>query len=140
MLMGVDFALQHLSIYSGTELDDHVAIDEPIARIETNKVTVDVASPEAGIIQKFVAAEGDTVEPGTKIAVISKSNEGMAPSATTTEPAPSKKKADKQEHTTETLVLKEAPKEKPKAPPSRPWPQNLNFHQGKGKKSKHHDP
>ncbi|XP_028093981.1 dihydrolipoyllysine-residue succinyltransferase component of 2-oxoglutarate dehydrogenase complex 1, mitochondrial-like isoform X1 [Camellia sinensis] len=102
---------------------DHVAIDEPIAQIETDKVTIDVASPEAGIIQKFVAAEGDTVEPGTKIAIISKSGEGVthvAPSGTTAEPAPAEKKTDKQESTTETPVLKEAPKEKPKAPPPPP--------------------
>ncbi|KAL7176314.1 hypothetical protein ACSBR2_029791 [Camellia fascicularis] len=103
---------------------DHVAIDEPIAQIETDK---------------FVAAEGDTFEPGTKIAVISKSGERVthvAPSVTTVEPTPSEKKANKQEHTTETPVLKEAPKEKPKAPPpspSRPRPQKLNFLQRKGK-------
>lgn len=57
---------------------DKVDVDEPIAQIETDKVTIDVASPEAGVIQKFVANEGDTVEPGTKIAVISKSGEGVA--------------------------------------------------------------
>ncbi|WOL12865.1 dihydrolipoyllysine-residue succinyltransferase [Canna indica] len=52
---------------------DRVEIDEPIAQIETDKVTIDVASPEAGFIQKLVAKEGDTVAPGTKVAVISKS-------------------------------------------------------------------
>ncbi|KAL1814911.1 hypothetical protein ACET3Z_017485 [Daucus carota] len=57
---------------------DKVDVDEPIAQVETDKVTIDVASPEAGVIQKFVAKEGDTVEPGTKIAVISKSGEGVA--------------------------------------------------------------
>ncbi|KAI8012397.1 hypothetical protein LOK49_LG06G00405 [Camellia lanceoleosa] len=106
------------------EPGDHVAIDEAIAQIETDK---------------FVAAEGDTFELGTKIAVISKSGEGVthiAPSTTTAEPAHSEKKADKQEHTTETPILKEAPKEKPKAPPPpppKPRPQNLNFLQRKGK-------
>ncbi|KAI7987488.1 hypothetical protein LOK49_LG13G00266 [Camellia lanceoleosa] len=118
---------------------DHVVVDEPIAQIETDKFSY-VTSSEAGIIQKFVPAEGDTFEPGTKIPVISKSGEGVthvAPLATNAEPAPSEKKADKQEHTTETPVLKKAPKEKPKAPPpppSRPQPQNLNFLQRKGKK------
>ncbi|KAL7171778.1 hypothetical protein ACSBR2_036445 [Camellia fascicularis] len=43
------------------EAGDHVAIDEPIAKIETDKL---------------VAVEGDTFEPGTKIAVISKFGEG----------------------------------------------------------------
>ncbi|KAJ6319556.1 hypothetical protein OIU78_015054 [Salix suchowensis] len=58
---------------------DRVQVDEPIAQIETDKVTIDVASPEAGTIQKLVAKEGETVEPGTKIAVISKS--ARAPSS-----------------------------------------------------------
>ncbi|KAI8018839.1 hypothetical protein LOK49_LG04G03018 [Camellia lanceoleosa] len=65
------------------EAGDHVAIDEPIAQIEIDKFSY-VTSLEAGIIQKFVAAEGDTFELGTKIAVISKSGEGVthvAPSA-----------------------------------------------------------
>ncbi|KAL6955237.1 dihydrolipoyllysine-residue succinyltransferase [Sarracenia purpurea var. burkii] len=68
---------------------DRVEVDEPIAQIETDKVTIDVASPEAGVIQKFVAKEGDTVEPGNKIAVISKSGEGVA------HVAPSEKTSDK---------------------------------------------
>ncbi|KAF3672426.1 Dihydrolipoyllysine-residue succinyltransferase component [Capsicum annuum] len=54
---------------------DKVEVDEPIAQIETDKVTIDVTSPEAGVIQKFVAKEGDTVEPGYKVAIISKSSE-----------------------------------------------------------------
>ncbi|MED6172702.1 hypothetical protein PIB30_052435 [Stylosanthes scabra] len=60
---------------------DHVEVDEPIAQIETDKVTIDVNSPEAGIIQELVAKEGDVVQPGIKIAVISKSGEGVAHSA-----------------------------------------------------------
>ncbi|CAL5021798.1 unnamed protein product [Urochloa decumbens] len=52
---------------------DRVEADEPIAQIETDKVTIDVASTEAGVIEKFIASEGDTVTPGTKVAVISKS-------------------------------------------------------------------
>ncbi|KAA8515524.1 hypothetical protein F0562_018865 [Nyssa sinensis] len=102
---------------------DHVNTDEPIAQVETDKVTIDVASPEAGIIQKFVAKEGDTVEPGTKVAVISKSVEGVThvapsektPSKAASEPAPSEKEVDKQIPKAETLP-KVTPKEKPKAP------------------------
>ncbi|TVU15722.1 hypothetical protein EJB05_39260 [Eragrostis curvula] len=52
---------------------DRVEADEPIAQIETDKVTIDVASPESGVIEKFIASEGDTVTPGTKVAIISKS-------------------------------------------------------------------
>ncbi|CAN1242980.1 Dihydrolipoyllysine-residue succinyltransferase component of 2-oxoglutarate dehydrogenase complex 2, mitochondrial [Linum perenne] len=62
------------------------------------QVTIDVASPEAGVIKEFVAKEGDTVEPGTKVAIISKSGEGVshvAPSEKlpeSTAPKPSEKK------------------------------------------------
>ncbi|GFS29407.1 dihydrolipoamide succinyltransferase [Actinidia rufa] len=107
---------------------DHVAIDEPIAQIETDKVTIDVASPEAGVIQKFVAKEGDTVEPGTIIAVISKSAEGLphvapsekTPSKVTSEPAPAEKVVDMQEAKEETPSPKEVPKKKTKAPTASP--------------------
>ncbi|XP_065009572.1 dihydrolipoyllysine-residue succinyltransferase component of 2-oxoglutarate dehydrogenase complex 2, mitochondrial-like isoform X1 [Musa acuminata AAA Group] len=107
---------------------DRVEVDEPIAQIETDKVTIDVNSPEAGIIQKFVAKEGDTVTPGTKVAVISKSypsdthvapsddkvvKDAQPPSPPTgaPQPTPPTEKIDKQ-------VLKEegSTKEKPKVP------------------------
>ncbi|CAO2842507.1 unnamed protein product [Amaranthus hypochondriacus] len=54
---------------------DHVVADEPIAQIETDKVTIDVASPETGIVHQLVAKVGDTVEPGHKIAIILKSSD-----------------------------------------------------------------
>ncbi|KAG0502722.1 hypothetical protein HPP92_002794 [Vanilla planifolia] len=67
---------------------DRVAVDEPIAQVETDKVTIDVVSPEAGIIEQFVAKEGDTVTPGTKVAFISKS------ASSDTHVAPSEEKSD----------------------------------------------
>ncbi|XP_051179406.1 dihydrolipoyllysine-residue succinyltransferase component of 2-oxoglutarate dehydrogenase complex 1, mitochondrial [Lolium perenne] len=70
---------------------DRVEADEVIAQIETDKVTIDVSSPEAGVIEKFTASEGDTVTPGTIIATISKS---AAPSET--HAAPSKETSQKE--------------------------------------------
>lgn len=87
---------------------DRVEVDEPIAQIETDKVTIDVASPEAGIIQKFVANEGDTVMPGTKVAVILKS------AASETDVAPPKEKS-KQKTSKTSLEKKQKIDEKPKA-------------------------
>ncbi|CAN4117370.1 unnamed protein product [Withania somnifera] len=72
---------------------DKVEVDEPIAQIETDKVTIDVTSPEAGVIQKFVAKEGNTVEPGYKVAIISKSGEGVE---TVDHVAPSEKPSEKE--------------------------------------------
>uniref|UniRef100_A0A2P2LKB3 dihydrolipoyllysine-residue succinyltransferase n=1 Tax=Rhizophora mucronata TaxID=61149 RepID=A0A2P2LKB3_RHIMU len=95
---------------------DRVEVDEPIAQIETDKVTIDVASPEAGVIKEFVAKEGDTVEPGVKVAVISKSGEGVAPSGkisekTAPKPSASKKKDDeKQKPKVESPSTVEKPK------------------------------
>ncbi|KAJ0962290.1 hypothetical protein J5N97_030118 [Dioscorea zingiberensis] len=76
------------SITDGT-LATFLKIDEPIAQVETDKVTIDVASPEAGVIQKFVVKEGDTVTPGTKVAVISKGE------ASVTHVAPSEEQSGK---------------------------------------------
>ncbi|XP_050246863.1 dihydrolipoyllysine-residue succinyltransferase component of 2-oxoglutarate dehydrogenase complex 2, mitochondrial isoform X2 [Quercus robur] len=104
---------------------DRVEVDEPIAQIETDKVTIDVTSPEAGVIQKFVAKEGDTVEPGTKIAIISKSAEGVAPVAPSekasekavSQPSPpSEKSEEKQKPKVETAPVTAKPKA-PSTPP-----------------------
>lgn len=43
---------------------EFVEADEIIARIETDKVTVDITSPDAGVIKGYFAAEGDTVAVG----------------------------------------------------------------------------
>lgn len=107
---------------------DHVDIDEPIAQVETDKVTIDVASPESGIIKEFVAKEGDTVEPGTKVAIISKSSEGVTHVAPSEKPPskpaselspPPAEKVDKQMPKAETTLPKDKPKV-PSAPTSRP--------------------
>ncbi|KAL7235458.1 hypothetical protein ACSBR1_018873 [Camellia fascicularis] len=121
---------------------DRVEVDEPIAQIETDKfltwlmlsifglsifhqVTIDVASLEAGVIQKYVAKEGDTVEPGTKIAVISKSGEGVAhvaPFEKTTykaafQPPPAElSEKDKQKPKVESTPVREKPKSTSTAP------------------------
>jgi 2-oxoglutarate dehydrogenase E2 component (dihydrolipoamide succinyltransferase) len=47
-----------------------VAADEPIATLETDKVSVDVPSPSAGVLAETLVNEGDTVEVGATIARI----------------------------------------------------------------------
>ena len=49
---------------------DAVAADEPIATLETDKVSVDVPSPVAGTFGEALVAEGDTVAVGALIARI----------------------------------------------------------------------
>ncbi|KAH0863838.1 hypothetical protein HID58_081049 [Brassica napus] len=108
---------------------DRVEADEPIAQIETDKVTIDVSSPTAGTIEKIVAKEGDTVEPGFKIAVISKSS-GAATKVEDSEKKPEESKPEKKEEKPKPVaesppspkVETSPPKEKPRAPPPPPPP------------------
>jgi 2-oxoglutarate dehydrogenase E2 component (dihydrolipoamide succinyltransferase) len=64
---------------------DAVALDEPIASLETDKVAVEVPSPVAGVMGQQVAAVGDTVNVGATIATI-EAGEGKA-AATAAAPA-----------------------------------------------------
>jgi 2-oxoglutarate dehydrogenase E2 component (dihydrolipoamide succinyltransferase) len=63
-----------------------VAADEPIASLETDKVSVEVPSPIAGVLTEQLVAEGATVAVGAPIARI---DENAAASATPAEAAAS---------------------------------------------------
>src|SRR5687768_4886035 len=60
------------------KVGEAVAADEPIASLETDKVTVEVPSPVAGVLAEQVADEGETVAVG---AVIARVDEGAAAAA-----------------------------------------------------------
>ena len=73
-----------------------VAADEPIASLETDKVSVEVPSPVAGVLTEQLVQEGDTVAVGAVIARIDQNANAGAPpapspaqaaAATTTNPA-----------------------------------------------------
>ncbi len=55
-----------------------VAVDEPIASLETDKVSVEVPSPVAGTLSEQMFAEGDTVEVGAVIARIGDAGAAVA--------------------------------------------------------------
>lgn len=57
---------------------DAVAVDEPIASLETDKVSIEVPSPVAGVIAELKAEVGDTVQVGAVIATV---EAGAAPVA-----------------------------------------------------------
>ena len=64
-----------------------VAADEPVASLETDKVSVEVPSPVAGVFGEALVGEGDTVNVGAVIATIS---EGGAAAASAPASAPAK--------------------------------------------------
>ncbi|EHL97987.1 Biotin-requiring enzyme, partial [Acetobacteraceae bacterium AT-5844] len=47
-----------------------VAADEPLVELETDKVTVEVNAPAAGVLEAIAADEGAEVEPGAVLGVI----------------------------------------------------------------------
>ena len=49
---------------------DSVSLDEPIVSLETDKAAMDVPAPAAGVITSIKAKEGDTVEVGALLAII----------------------------------------------------------------------
>ncbi|MBB3995022.1 2-oxoglutarate dehydrogenase E2 component (dihydrolipoamide succinyltransferase) [Sulfitobacter undariae] len=69
------------------KVGDTVAQDEMLCELETDKVSVEVPSPAAGVLTEITAAEGSTVDASAKLAVIS-SGEGAAASAPAAAPAP----------------------------------------------------
>merc|ERR1711865_579624 len=64
---------------------DYVEIDEIIAQIETDKVTVDVTATFSGTIGELLAAEDDNVEVGAPLFTMSPG--GTAPAAAASAPA-----------------------------------------------------
>lgn len=67
---------------------DAVAQDEPIVELETDKVTVEVNAPVAGVISDVIVAEGETVEVGALLGAIAEGDgAGAAPAAAAAAPA-----------------------------------------------------
>ena len=65
---------------------DPIEADEVLLEISTDKVDTEVPSPGTGIVQKILVQEGETVDVGTKLAVIAP--DGSAPAAEEPPPEP----------------------------------------------------
>ncbi len=71
------------------KVGDSVAADEVLAELETDKVTVEVPAPQAGVIASLAVAEGGTVAPGAVIGTIEAGGAAAAPKpAEAPKPAP----------------------------------------------------
>jgi pyruvate dehydrogenase E2 component (dihydrolipoamide acetyltransferase) len=62
---------------------DRVEVDTPLLTLETEKATMDVPAPVAGVIAKLLVKKGDRVSAGTAVATV------QAAGASAPEPAPS---------------------------------------------------
>ena len=65
---------------------DHIAVDEPLLEVSTDKVDTEIPSPVAGILQKIVVAVDQTVAVGADLAIIE--DGAAAPATPTATPAP----------------------------------------------------
>ncbi len=57
---------------------DAVAVDEPLVELETDKVTIEVPAPAAGILTDVAVKDGDTVAVGALLGAI-KEGAGAVP-------------------------------------------------------------
>src|SRR5262245_64047248 len=63
------------------QVGDTVAVDEPLLEVSTDKVDTEIPSPAAGVLQKIVAEEDETVDVGAELAVIGDSAEDSGDSS-----------------------------------------------------------
>jgi 2-oxoglutarate dehydrogenase E2 component (dihydrolipoamide succinyltransferase) len=93
---------------------DAVAKDEVLVELETDKVNLEVAAPEAGVLTDILVAEGDTIGPGTVLGHIGAA--GAAPAK-----APVKEAAVAAVAPAPVAApVAEAPRPKPAPEPERP--------------------
>jgi 2-oxoglutarate dehydrogenase E2 component (dihydrolipoamide succinyltransferase) len=67
-----------------------VAVDEPLVELETDKVTIEVPAPSAGVLSEIAAKDGDTVAVG---ALLGQINDGAAGAKPAAAPAPAARPA-----------------------------------------------
>jgi len=69
---------------------DAVAVDEPLVELETDKVTIEVPAPAAGVLGEIAAKDGDTVAVGAVLGEIKEGAAAAAAAAAKAAPSPAK--------------------------------------------------
>ena len=94
---------------------DAVAVDEPLVELETDKVTIEVPAPSAGVLGEITAKDGETVAVG---ALLGQITEGAASAAAKPAAAPAKAAAPAPAPTTAPAAPAPAAAAAPKAAPA----------------------
>jgi len=76
-----------------------IAADESLLEISTDKVDTEVPSPASGVVAEILVREGETVDVGTKLAVIAPEGTEVAPSSDGDVPEPATAQAAAEAHT-----------------------------------------
>ncbi|RCS22390.1 2-oxoglutarate dehydrogenase complex dihydrolipoyllysine-residue succinyltransferase [Phyllobacterium salinisoli] len=61
------------------KVGEAIAVDEPLVELETDKVTVEVPAPSAGVLSEITAKEGDTVGVDALLGMIEAGGAAVAP-------------------------------------------------------------
>jgi 2-oxoglutarate dehydrogenase E2 component (dihydrolipoamide succinyltransferase) len=69
---------------------DEVKVDEPLVELETDKVTIEVPAPTAGVLSDIAAKDGETVAVGALLGEI-KPGAGASPAPAKAAPSPAPK-------------------------------------------------
>ncbi|MEZ5866987.1 MAG: 2-oxoglutarate dehydrogenase complex dihydrolipoyllysine-residue succinyltransferase [Defluviimonas denitrificans] len=91
---------------------DAVAVDEMLCELETDKVSVEVPSPVAGVLAEIVAPEGSTVDAKARLAVVT---EGATGAATATKESVKAEQVDSPGAGPETLTERKDVEDAPSA-------------------------
>src|ERR1700704_1446592 len=67
---------------------DPVAVDEPLVELETDKVTIEVPAPAAGVLSDIAVKDGETVAVGTLLGRIKEGAGAGTPAPSKTVAAP----------------------------------------------------
>jgi 2-oxoglutarate dehydrogenase E2 component (dihydrolipoamide succinyltransferase) len=113
-------------------IGDEVDNDENILEISTDKIDVEVPSPQKGFLRKILVDEGETVEVGTPIAIISDTADEKVEGV---EDAPAPEKAEAEDKPAEKSEPAETKKEEKKERPI-----TAGEERGKGDKRKFYTP
>ncbi len=92
-----------------------VAMDEPLVELETDKVTVEVPAPQAGVLADLQFDEGDNVEVGALLGRVEEGDGATAPKAARSAKSEVKAKAGAEAKSTPRPMPRQAP-----APKRRP--------------------
>ena len=114
--MGVSVSEGTITKWSKSE-GESVEADETLLEISTDKVDTEVPSPASGVVQQILVQEGETVDVGTKIAVIAPEGAEDLPEPATQEAAAESAAASGAEGETPTAeAAADAAEEPPEAP------------------------
>ncbi len=102
------------------QVGDPVAEDEVLFEVSTDKVDSEVPSPIGGVLSEILVPEGDTVDVGTRLAVISDGADAPAPDAEPEAEAPAPAEASAPAEAESEPVAEPEPEPEPEPQPAPP--------------------